>query len=51
MTPAIEQSVTFKSTPAELYQLFMDSAKHTAATGAPAKISRKVEENGLRSEE
>jgi activator of HSP90 ATPase len=42
MTPTIEQSVTFKTTPAELYELFMDSAKHTAATGAPAKISRKV---------
>jgi activator of HSP90 ATPase len=42
MTPTIEQSLTFKSTPAELYDLFMDSAKHTAATGAPAKISRKV---------
>jgi activator of HSP90 ATPase len=42
MTPAIEQSVTFKATPAELYDLFMDSAKHSAATGAPAKISRKV---------
>jgi activator of HSP90 ATPase len=42
ITPVIEQSITFKSTPAELYELFMDSAKHTAATGAPAKISRKV---------
>jgi len=42
MTPTIEQSVTFKATPAALYELFMDSAKHSAATGAPAKISRKV---------
>jgi activator of HSP90 ATPase len=42
MTPAIKHSVTFNSTPAELYELFMDSAKHSAATGAPAKISRKV---------
>jgi activator of HSP90 ATPase len=42
MTRVIEQSVTFKTTPAELYQLFVDSAKHSAATGAPAKISRKV---------
>jgi activator of HSP90 ATPase len=42
MTAVIEQSVAFKSTPAELYQLFLDSAKHSAATGAPAKISRKV---------
>jgi activator of HSP90 ATPase len=42
MTAVIEQSVTFQSTPAELYQLFLDSAKHSTATGAPAKISRKV---------
>ncbi len=42
MTPAVEQSVTFKATPAELYELFLDSAKHTAATEMPAKISRKV---------
>ena len=42
MSPVIEQSATFESTPAELYELFMDSAKHTAATGAPAKISHKI---------
>jgi activator of HSP90 ATPase len=43
MTPVIEQSVSFaKVTPADLYELFMDSAKHSAATGMPAKISRKV---------
>jgi len=42
MTPAIEQTVSFPAAPAKLYELFMDSAKHTAATGMPAKISRKV---------
>ena len=43
MKPVIEQSASFaKLTPADLYELFMDSAKHSAATGAPAKISRKV---------
>ena len=43
MTRVIEQVVTFnKVTPAELYELFMDSAKHTAATGMPAKIDRKA---------
>src|ERR1700693_2100061 len=42
MTPVIEQSVSFSAAPAKLYELFMDSAKHTAATGMPAKISRKV---------
>jgi activator of HSP90 ATPase len=42
MTPVVEQSVSFRATPAKLYELFMDSAKHTAATGMPAKISPKV---------
>jgi activator of HSP90 ATPase len=42
MTRAIEQTARFKSTPADLYELFMDSDKHSAATGAPARISRKV---------
>lgn len=43
MTPAIEQSFSFpKVTPALLYSLFMDSAKHTAATAMPAKISPKI---------
>ena len=42
MTPVIEQSVSFSAIPAKLYELFMDSAKHTAATGMPAKVSRKV---------
>src|SRR5271165_6087041 len=43
MTPAIHSAASFeKATPAKLYELFMDSAKHTAATGAPAKISRKA---------
>jgi activator of HSP90 ATPase len=43
MTPVIEQSVSFpKVTPADLYELFMDSAKHSAATGMPAKIRRAV---------
>ncbi len=43
MTPVIEQSFSFpKVTPAVLYALFMNSAKHTAATGMPAKISPKA---------
>jgi activator of HSP90 ATPase len=42
MMPAIHSGCNFeKATPAKLYELFMDSAKHAAATGAPAKISRK----------
>jgi uncharacterized protein YndB with AHSA1/START domain len=42
MTRAIQQSVRFPATPAQLYELFMDSKKHVAATGMPAKVSRKV---------
>jgi activator of HSP90 ATPase len=42
MTKTIEQSVVFKASPRTLYELFMDSELHTAATGAPAKISRKI---------
>ena len=43
MTPVIEQSFSFpRVKPAALYALFMDSAKHSAATGMPAKISPKV---------
>jgi activator of HSP90 ATPase len=42
MTPVIEQSVSFSATPKTLYEFFMDSAKHTAATGMPAKVSPKA---------
>jgi activator of HSP90 ATPase len=42
MTPAIEQSISFHATPAKLYSFFTNSAKHTAATGMPAKVSPKV---------
>jgi activator of HSP90 ATPase len=43
MAPVIEQTAAFKNvTPAGLYELFMDTAKHTAATGMPAKINRKI---------
>lgn len=43
MTPAIHCAVAFENaTPAKLYSLFTDTAKHTAATGMPAKISSKV---------
>ena len=43
MTPVIKSGANYRNaTPSQLYELFMDSAKHAAATGAPAKISRKV---------
>jgi activator of HSP90 ATPase len=41
-THVIQQSVQFSAAPATLYTLFADSMAHSAATGMPAKISRKV---------
>ena len=42
MTSVIHSSAVFpKATPALLYSFFVDSAQHTAATGMPAKVSRK----------
>jgi len=38
----IRQSTTFKSSPNEVYELLMDSRKHSKFTGAKASISRKV---------
>ena len=42
MTRAIQQSVVLKASPEELFETFLDSKKHAAVTGLPAKISRKV---------
>lgn len=42
MTKNIKQTVTFKATPHEVYELFMDSKKHSQFTGDKAVISRKV---------
>jgi len=43
MTPVIHSGSVFQNaTPAKLYEFLMNSAKHTAATGMPAKISLKV---------
>jgi len=42
MSKAIRQSVTFRATPHEVYEMLMDSRKHAAFTGAEASISRKV---------
>ena len=39
----IRQSVTFKTTPHEVYEALMDSRKHARFTGAKARISRKVD--------
>jgi activator of HSP90 ATPase len=42
MTKPIVQSVTFKASPGELFEMFTDSKLHSAATGAKASVSAKV---------
>lgn len=42
MTPVIRQSEQFAASPAELFEMYMDSKKHSAATGGLAKLSRKA---------
>lgn len=38
----IKQTVTFHTTPHEIYETLMDSKKHSAFTSSKANISRKV---------
>lgn len=42
MTPTILQRVKFHASPKILFEMYMDSGKHSAATGAPAEMSRKI---------
>ncbi|MGB8472900.1 MAG: SRPBCC domain-containing protein [Candidatus Acidiferrum sp.] len=42
MTPTIVQRVKFSASPKVLFEMYMDSKKHSAATGAQAELSRKV---------
>jgi activator of HSP90 ATPase len=42
MTKAIQQSVEFNASPNTLFETYMDSKKHSAATGAPARINRRT---------
>ena len=42
MTKAIQQSVRFKASPATLFEMYLDSKEHSAATGGKANLSRKV---------
>lgn len=42
MTRPIQQSVTLHAAPRELFNTFLDSKKHTALTGAPAKVGKKA---------
>lgn len=41
-TKTIRQSITFKATAHEVYELLMDSEKHSVLTGSQAKISKKT---------
>lgn len=41
-TRTVRQSVTFKASPREVYEVLMDSRKHSKLTGDKAIISRKV---------
>ncbi len=42
MTKVIQQSVRFAAPPEELFEIYLDSKKHSQATGAAARISRKA---------
>jgi len=42
MSRIIKQTVTFKASPHDVYEVLMDSKKHAAFTGGKATISRKV---------
>jgi uncharacterized protein YndB with AHSA1/START domain len=38
----LRQTVTFKASPRQVYDMLMDSKKHQSLSGVPAKISREV---------
>ena len=42
MSQVIKQNVTLEARPSVVFEALMDSKKHAAFTGAPAKVSRKV---------
>ena len=41
-TKKIKQTVSFQASPAEVYELIMDSKKHTAFSGSKATMSQKA---------
>jgi activator of HSP90 ATPase len=41
VTSPIRQSIVLKDLPGELFDTFLDSKRHSAITGAPAKVSRR----------
>ena len=42
MTNAIQQSARFAAPPHALFEMYLDSKKHSAATGGKATMSRKL---------
>ena len=42
MTPVIQQTVRFRTTPHALFEMYLDSRKHSKSTGMTGRISRKV---------
>lgn len=42
MAKTIQQTVKFSASPARLFNIYMDSKKHSAATNSRATVSRKV---------
>ena len=42
MTKTIQQSAQFCASPGELFDTYLDSKKHSAATGGQARMSRKT---------
>jgi activator of HSP90 ATPase len=42
VTPVIQQRVRFRTSPRVLFDLYLNSRRHSLSTGAPATISRKA---------
>jgi activator of HSP90 ATPase len=42
MTPVIQQTVRFRTTSPALFEMYLDSKKHSKSTGMSARISRKA---------
>jgi activator of HSP90 ATPase len=42
MTKAIQQSVKFSAPPEKLFEMYLDSKKHSESTGGAAELSREV---------
>jgi uncharacterized protein YndB with AHSA1/START domain len=41
-TKTLRQTITFKASPRQVYDMLMDSKKHQSLSGEPARISRKT---------